>query len=334
MEFKMMIRSFSVGVFCCAALSSCDKAKEIATKAKEVVEQQIESSASKSEEAGGPADTDLQALVDETPEGFRFRNDLPFPTELTVNAVSKSKMKTRTFASSALGSEAKTFDGEIESEVEITLMGSRATVVAKDTNVLVPSAEGEKKEPKKEVVSKGGTITMQRKKDGWVPVNDGKALDFSLAGGFAGPGFDQLLKENGLLARPFWFGKKRLKTGDEVTLEGDHLEMLGFKKSSGTIRLKFERTEAVHGHPCGVFSISGSAANQLSEFLGASGGEQDVTIESGTIWLSLIYPIVLKEDVDAVVSIRAGKGKENLRRSDGKSNISGERKWKISAGTP
>ncbi|HVJ45160.1 MAG TPA: hypothetical protein VM511_02165 [Luteolibacter sp.] len=328
----MMIRSFSLGVFCCVAVSSCDKAKDIATKASKVVAEQIESSPAKSAAPGGPADADLQALVDETPEGFRFRNDLPFPTQVTVNAVSRSKMKTRSFSSSALGTEARTFDGEVESEVDVTLMGSRATVVAKDTNILVPSAEGEKKEPKKEVAVKGGSITMDRKKDGWVPVSDGKALDFSLAGRFAGPGFEQFLTDYGLLARPFWFGKKRLKIGDEVTLEGDHLEMLGFKKSSGTIRLKFERTEAVHGHPCGVFSISGSAANHLSEFLGASGGEEDMTIESGMIWLSLLYPIGLKEDLNAVVSIRAGKGKENLRRSDGKSNIIGERKWKNSAG--
>jgi hypothetical protein len=328
MEFDRMLRPVFLGLICCLSVSSCEKARNLASKAKDVVKQQVGGGANKKDGKGGPVDPELKDLIDETPEGIRLRNDLPFPSKVTVSTEIRAKMDLRYFASSPLGREAKNFNGVVEQKLEMTLDGATATLVQEDTRV-VPDLPDEP-EKKAEVLMKGGSITMVRKKDGWAPSGNGKSIDFSFAAKVAGPEFTAHVEENGLSPRRFWFGKGRLKQGDVLTLAGDHLEMLRFTKSSGTIELKFEGIEAIHGHPCGVFSISGAAATRIRDFLGSGTGGGDLTLESGKLWLSLLYPIVLREEIDAIFSVRAGKMDENLSRSDGKVSYVTERKWKIS----
>lgn len=316
---------------CCVGLSSCDGARKLASKARKVVAGELAQTGS-SDVLGGPVDADLQSLVDETPEGIRFRKDLPFPTAVRVKVTSRTDLNSRVFSSSALGKEAQSFNGTIELEMEMTLAASRVTVVTKDTRKVVPPKAGEEKEATKEVLKKGGSITLERRKSGWEPVSAGTALDFSMAAAFDGPGLEKAMEEHGLSPRRFWFGQGRVKPGDALDLEGDLLQMLGFRKSSGKVTLTFEKSEAVHGHPCGVFAVSGNASAEISGMPGSGEGRAEVGIESGKVWLSMLYPVVMREEIDGVISIRSGKLEEkNLSRTDGRASFLIERDWKIAA---
>lgn len=329
MEFDMKIRSISLGLFCCVAVSSCDEAKSIAVKAKDAVEQQVEKVTSVVGEPAAVADSDLEALVDHTPEGYLFRKNLPFPQRVKVKTVSESTFKGRSFQSSILGSETGEIDGTFRDEVEIERNGAVGVVTHHESRFTPRSLTEDAEPPESKVVRPGGTMRMEFRNGNWSPARDGKALDFSRAADMAGRGFDDLLLENGLNPRPFWFGKRRLKIGDSVTLTKSHLGMLLYSETGGRLDLKLERIEAIHGHPCGVFSVTGNVMVAKPKLSSMGSGREDITIESGNIWMSLLYPIVLKEDVTAVVSSRAGDSKSNLQRTHGTLHARLERKWTI-----
>ncbi len=50
------------------------------------------------------------------------------------------------------------------------------------------------------------------------------------------------------------------------------------------------KTGGVDGHPCAAFSVTGDySRNQFPDFEGVF-TDEEVTIESGKLWLSLIHP--------------------------------------------
>ncbi len=315
--------------FCCLTLASCDKAKHLADRAKEAVVEKVE------EVKGGMAgekpaapDAALQSLVDHTEEGYLFRKDLPFPAHLKVKTHSGMRFKGRHFQASLLGQGSGSIDGDFKEGSEIEKNGETVSVQLHESvfTSAVPAGE-ELPEDHKKVIRRAASLKMERKGRNWVPAS--KEIDFLAASAITGPGMDAELVENGLLPRPFWFGKRRLKIGDEVTLAGDHLLMMGPSKAKGRIRLKLESIEPFDGHPCGVFSISGavdgSAINRFSE----GRQEENYTIESGKVWLSLVHPIVLKEEIDAVVTSKSGEGKSVSSHTQGRAAILIEREWRV-----
>ena len=156
------------------------------------------------------------------------------------------------------------------------------------------------------------------------------------AGGFAAvavsrdlaPVFDVLLQENGLAPRPQWFAKKRLKPGDELVLTGPTLPVLVSGDAKGTLKLKLESFGAVAGHPCGVFAVSGEYSRRQFPSFDGQFTDEDVTIQSGKVWLSLIHPLVLKWETEMVQSIRTGgKGGQRMQ-AQGSVKQSLVRAWK------
>ncbi|MBX3743211.1 MAG: hypothetical protein KF712_19655 [Akkermansiaceae bacterium] len=312
---------------CCLSLPSCDKAKEIASKAQVAVEEvkaDLTDRVNARDTEIAP-DADLQPLVDHTAEGYLFRKDLPFPSHLTVRVVEKSRIKGRYFESSLLGSGGVPISGEFENRRELELRSGMISVTSRDRTFIPDNLpEGKDPEEAKKVVRKGAKKDFVRKDGKWTP--SGTARDFSsmvAAGTDPGQGFS----DDCIMPRPFWFGKKRLQSGDEVVLSGPHLAMVGFQGATGEIRLKFIGPEAVGGHPCGAFSLSGLVDSAGSGLLGDDVKEGRISISSGKLWFSLIHPVVLKEEWDAVITAKSGDGKSLSSQLQGSAAMRVEREW-------
>ena len=117
------------------------------------------------------------------------------------------------------------------------------------------------------------------------------------------PVFEDLLIEDGLAPRALWFGKKRYKVGDKLTVTDDFLPMLVGGKAKGNLKVTLESFDAVNGHPCGVFSVAGDfTRKQFPDFNGSITNEE-VTIESGKLWLSLLYSLILREETDGTTGM-------------------------------
>ncbi len=115
--------------------------------------------------------------------------------------------------------------------------------------------------------------------------------------------------------------------GAEIVLTGEALSMLVGGGATGTLNLKLESIGAVAGHPCGVFSVTGDYSRR--QFPAFSGGftDEDVTIQSGKVWLSLIHPLVLKWEMDTIQSFKTGeKGGQQLQ-AQGTSKVSTTLEW-------
>ena len=313
---------------CCLSLPSCDKAKEIASKAQVAVE---EVGAELTDRVNGtegevPPDADLQALVDHTGEGYLFRKDLPFPSHLTVRVVEKSRVKGRYFESSLLGAGGAPISGEFRNEHEFGMRSGVISVTSRDRTFLPANLpEGQDPEDAEKVVRKGGKMDFVRKDGKWTPA--GNVRDFSVMAAVAGTDIGAGFSNNCIMPRPFWFGKKRLQPGDEVMLAGPHLGMVGFQGGKGEIRMKFIGPEHVGGHPCGVFSISGQLDHAGSGWLAGDPSEGRITIGSGRIWFSMVHPVVLKEEWDAVITAKSGDGEGLSSQLQGSVSIRVEREW-------
>lgn len=312
----------------CLALSSCDKVKSLAEKAKSTIASEL---AKKSgESADSKPDPALQALVDQTPEGAVFRKDLPFPNRVAVTIIQRSEISGRFSQKSELGSQVDTLKGTVSTTSKVERSGDTVSFTLVESIFTEPVLEGA--DPKKEPVPKvleppSAPFEFVRSGSSW---KSAVSTDFRIASRAQtiAPFFDQLLVENTLVPRELWFGKKRHKIGDELNVAAEFIPMLITGKAKGQLKLKLESFEAVHGHPCGVFSVTGDfTRKQFPNFSGAVTNE-DVTIESGKFWLSLLYPLILKEDLAIIRTENAG-GQGGLSTS-GRSwaKVSTIREWK------
>ncbi len=98
---------------------------------------------------------------------------------------------------------------------------------------------------------------------------------------------------------------------------------------NGTIEIVVKGMEGVHGHPCAVFEVSGSyVESQKDNGQGQTvGGE--ATIDKGKIWCSLLYPIVLRSDLDLIVSWKTLEGGKLVSQMQGTVNHKMHRDWKV-----
>lgn len=311
--------------------ASCDKAKNIAEQATSTVKESINKATG---EGGGKVDPELQKLVDQTDEGLVFRKDLPFPARIEVNASTSSQMNIRLLAASAIERNSKMLSGVMESTDKFERSGDHVRFTQGKISLTDPTALDSEDKPK--VIDDNPLNSLMeieaprefRRRDGMWRADE--------AGGFAaaavakeiGPVFDVLLQEHGLAPRPQWFAKRRVKTGGEIVLTGPALAMLVSGGATGTLKLKLESTGEVAGHPCGVFSVSGDYSRR--KFPSFSGGftDEDVTIQSGKVWLSLIHPLVLKWDIDTIQSFKTGDKGGQLIQGQGTSKITITREWK------
>ena len=310
------------------ASSSCDKAKDLANKAKSAVVGQI---AKKAGESGSnEPDPALQKLVDETPEGFVFRKDLPFPSKIEIRTTRRHELSGRFFEASAIGSHAQIIKGTQTAVTKLERAGSQVRYTMEQFTFTEPVIEGADKSKQpvvKELAPPSKPQVFCQSGSTWKSENSGNFQAAVLSRQLS-PVFDSLLVENTLAPRTLWFSKRRFKIGDKLTVAGDSLPMLVTGNAKGSLELTFESTESVKGHPCGVFAVSGNfSRKQFTDFDGIL-TDQEVTIQSGKLWLSLIYPLILREETETIQSTKSGGSGGLAARGQGSIKVSVIREWK------
>lgn len=311
------------------SLVSCDKAKEIADKATAAAKEKITAQIASSKEQ---ADPELQKLVDETPEGVIFRKDLPFPTRLEVQTIRRNTIVGRNFQPSAIDKSVELINGTkvIHFKLERTAQQVRYTLEKSD--FILPLAEGaDPDDPPASDPTKSAPaarpISFRKTGSTW-KAEDTDTFRSELISKQIIPVFDQLLIENALAPRPLWFSKKRLKPGDEVLVTDATLPMLFEGQAKGELTLVLDSIEPVAGHPCGVFKVTGDySRKKIADFEGNL-IDEEVTIQSGKLWLSLIYPLVLREELDTIQTFRSSQSGGQAVRGQGTVKVSTTRDWK------
>jgi hypothetical protein len=312
--------------------ASCDKAKDLAEQATSTVKERITEAAAQ----GGDAQTDpeLQKLVDLTDEGVVFRKDLPFPARIEVITSASSHQNFRILEASAIERKSTTLIGVMESIDKFERSGDHVRHTQGKSRFIDPTVKDSDGKPKvitdnplKNLMAAEITREFHRRDGEWRADQAGGFAAAAVAREIA-PFFDLLLQEHGLAPRPQWFAKRRVKTGEQLVLTGDALAMLVSGEATGTLNLKLESLGAVAGHPCGVFSVTGDYSRQ--QFPSFAGGftDEDVTIQSGKVWLSLIHPLVLKWEIDTIQTFKTGDTGGPRIQGQGSAKITISREWK------
>lgn len=311
-------------------ICSCDKAKDLANKTSSAVKRQIDAKTGGKD--AGKADPELEKLVDRNDEGVLFRKDLPFPSRIDVRTTRRSEIAARIYQTSAIDKRSESINGDRihVSKLERSATQVRYTLEQSSFSVPTKDEEGARKtvaNPLEQIAPSVKPITFRKSGNAWKCEDSEGFRAVSLAREIA-PVFNELLIENALLPRAVWLGKKRMKPGDQIEIKGELLPMLVAGKSKGTLQLKLDGFEPVSGHPCGVFTITGDfSRKQRPDFEGVL-TDEDVTIDSGKVWLSLIHPLVLKEEYDTIQSFKTGGQGGLTGRGQGTIKLSIEREWK------
>ncbi len=327
-----MIRRSIPLLLCCLVVVSCDKVKKLADQAKAAVENKISGKSSAS--ADSKPDAALQKLVDQTPEGVIFRKDLPFPSHIEVLTTLREEMTGRFYQTSAIEHRAEDMKGTKVVITKLERSGDQVRYSLEQSSFTAPLPDGADApkepvtDPLKQAAPAGKPMIYRKSGKGW----QGSGSDGFRAAALSkqlSPVFDLLLVENALAPRTLWLGKRRFKAGDKIPVAESSLPMLLTGKATGSFNLIFEKTEVVDGHPCGVFSVTGDfSRKQFPDFEGTL-TDQDVTIESGKIWLSLLYPIVLRQELDTIQTTKSGGHGGTSERGQGKVKVTLDRAWKI-----
>ncbi|MGB6220906.1 hypothetical protein [Haloferula sp.] len=287
---------------------------------------------------GGEVSEALDALVSRSDDGVRFRRDLPFPPRLEVRMIqSLDYQNVRVVEVSALGKNASTLNFETETEIwcsknpglfELRLEAAGRRVLAEDEE----SGELPKLESDRVSELEGESLSFALTESGWRARLGAGAVDFkkavwadSLEGGVP-----QLMVETGGHPRVQWFSSSRVwKAGDEIVLTGSALKILDPFDVSGRVRLRFDGSEAVGGHPCGVFLITGDM--RVDDQLQVDGSHQDtdISITSGKIWASLLHPVILREEYETVQTLTKREGKRGgpEKKMQGSFRVKKSRNW-------
>lgn len=307
---------------------SCDKAKNLANQARSAVESRL---------AGQPGltgetkpDPTLQKLVDQTPEGVVFRKDLPFPGQIEVKTVRRQELSGRFFEASAIEAHAQILKGTQTNVTQLERAGGQVRYTLVQSIFAEPVIEGadKSKQPVVKELAPPSKPRLFRQSGATWKSDDSEGFRAAALSKQLSPVFDSLLVENTLAPRPLWFGKRRFKVGDQLAVSGKSLPMLLTGNAKGTLNLTLQSIEAVKGHPCGVFAVTGDfSRKQCADFEGNL-TDEEVAIQSGKLWLSLIYPIILREETDTIQSTRSGGGGGLAARGQGSVKVSVIREWK------
>jgi hypothetical protein len=281
----------------------------------------------------------LEELVDRTEAGYLFRKDLPFPQKIRAEVRTTSRIRQRGVTESLFGKTAVVLDGTISNRAGGERNGNEAVeqtyifaynpakkeeaVAEKKGAFSFLSEETGKAETKLEP-KPAAKLPFRLTKGGWVLAGDELTAAKATVTSRMAP--HQELAALGLVERRYWFGANRLKIGDEVTVSGDHLEMVDGMKGAGTLVIKLQGMEKIDGHPCGLFSMSGNYTT------GIATGQDDATeakmsLTSGKIWMSLLYPLVLKQEMEGITSERQGQRGGVGAHTQGTVEISTECEW-------
>ena len=312
----------------CLAVFSCEKAKNLANEARLKVESELAKHGGQSGE--GKADAELQKLVDQTPEGVVFRKDLPFPAKLEVKTTRVQEVSQRIIKSSAIENQATTLKGTQTTVTRLERDGDQVRYTLVESTFALPvieNADDSKKPAATQAAPPSKPVVFRKTDSTWKADTSGGFRAVSLSQ-ILSPVFEDLLVENALAPHSLWFGKKRFKIGDQLTVPEKSLPMLIAGNAKGTLKLTLKSIDAVNGHPCGMFEVTGDYnRKRVPDFEGVL-TDEDVAIRSGKLWLSLIYPVVLKEELDTIQSTRTGGQGNAATRGQGSIKVSVAREWK------
>lgn len=318
-------------------LSGCDKAKTLVETAKTEIKQRVNKTEKSKQNATNP---EFEKLIDRTAEGTVFRKDLPFPNHLEVTMSQRADIAARVFQSNAFGQGSSPMKGVMTVVEKIKRDGDVVTRAVEEMSFSDPAADAanndtkspnNKKAPNSQAkpssdLPKPKPLSMRNRGKTWEAVNKTDFYSAALASQLA-PVFDDLLVEYGLSPRPLWFSKHRLKIGDEIEIFGKLLPMLVVGDADGSLKLKLVAFESLAGHPCGVFSIKGSYKRH--RFINFEGKtiDEDVTVESGKIWLSVVYPLIIKHELDTIQSYTEGSSGNPQSRIQGAIKVARSITW-------
>jgi hypothetical protein len=313
------------------ATVSCDKASKLASDASASAKRMMNG---KKQSSAGEVDPALKKLVDQTAEGAVFRKDLPFPKRLEVRTTRRSEIAGRFFQTSAIGKQAENINGtrtqtskleRTETQVRYTHEQSTFTIPSKDKPEEGPKAVAN---PLETTAPSNKPITFLKSGASW-KCDEAEGFRAIVLSKQLSPVFDHLLVDNALSPRPLWFGKRRMKIGEQIIATGESLAMIVAGDAKGSITLKLEAFEPVEGHPCGVFSVKGDYSRKKFPDFDGKITDEEVTIQSGKMWFSLIHPIILKEELDTVQTFKSGGYGGLEGRVQGTVKVSVTRTWKI-----
>ncbi|BCU75596.1 hypothetical protein [Luteolibacter sp. LG18] len=323
-------------LLCCSCLVSCDKVKQAVAdaKAKATSASSPDKKATEEKAAAAAIDPALEAQIDKTEEGVRFRKDLPFPAKLTAREVTKMDGKSlRLTKHSELGNETGTFNGSTETTHLWKREGDRLSLTI-ERDAFVPAMlpqQGKEPAPQPVAVESEATglsATFRQTGGKWKAEN-GRGGDFRRIVWVENvePGIGDMAVAAGALPCGFWFGKPRFKEGAAFPLTGDGLRLLFGESPAGKIDLVYEGIEGIGGHPCGRFSFRGTCSRK--NVIGSDGKKSnfDYTIDSGKIWLSLLYPVVMKREMEAILTMTQNSGGVSTRMQ-GPASFSTTVEWK------
>ena len=311
-------------------LASCDKAREVVNDASAKVREKVVNATAAKEE---PTDPELAKLVDRNEEGAVFRKDLPFPSRIEVNATTTSDLQMRVFESSAIERRSTTVSGLMTGKEKIERNGDHVRHSRSEMRLTDPTAKDADGKPKVVAdnplgVSGPGPQRVFQRRNGKWEAAAGSGFAVTAQSKDLAPVLDLLLQEHGLAPRPQWFAKRRVKIGEEITLTGDSLSVLIGGDAKGTLKLKLESFSAVNGHPCGVFSLSGDYSRQQYPSFDGVFTDEEITIQSGKVWLSLIHPLVLQWEMDTIRTFKTGAKGGQRQQGQGTAKVSLVREWK------
>jgi len=321
---------------------SCDKAKDAVTAAREKF-RGADPSAPAS--PGGDVAPDLASQVDSDAQGVRFRRDLPFPVEIGIRSVERVEyLEARIVNTSALGIDTAPLSGKHETIANFRRKGSQLNIQIEKSGRLVEEVVEEKgkKMPvipvadavrEREAAAKrleGAAMDFRLTNQGWRQPESKGAMDFSrmVWGKELQAALPQVMPAEGVLPRTQWFSStRRWNGGDKFELSGESLALLFPGKCSGKVTLTYEVAEAMEGHPCGRFAVSGDVSVKGRANVEGAIGDQEISIRSGKVWCSLLHPLVLREELDTVQTVTTGSGGATVK-VQGSVAIVRARQWK------
>jgi hypothetical protein len=323
----MKLQYIPIPLLCLAAFS-CEKAKNLANQARSTVEGELAKHAGQAGDS--KPDPELQKLVDQTPEGAIFRKDLPFPAKLDIKTTRVQELSQRGVQSSAIENQPTTVKGTRTTVTRLERDGDQVRynlVESTFAEPVIENADDSKKPAVSQLAPPSKPVVFHKTGSVWKADNSEGFRAVSLSKNLA-PVFDELLVDNALAPHTLWFGKKRFKIGDQLTVPEKSLPMLLAGNAKGTLTLTLKSFEAVNGHPCGMFEVTGNYdRKQAPDFEGVL-TDEEVAIRSGKLWLSLIYPIILKEELDTIQTTRTGGQGNAATRGQGTIKVSVIREWK------
>jgi hypothetical protein len=306
---------------------SCDRAKKIVNEARMAVESGIAQS-NKPAKDETVVDPELQSQVDQNADGVVFRKDWPFPGGVSVKVTRKSEVVTRMVEKSEIDTQKQTVKGTETLVTHFERKGNQVSYTRAEHTFqepLPPNSDPTKAPPIRVLSPPAAPCLFMKSGSKWKHAgNDFRSASLAQT---ISPYFEHLLVENCLSPRTLWLGKQRFKVGDQLPVSGSFLPMIVAGNAKGKLSLMLEAFEAVNGHPCGVFSISGDYNRSKAPDFEGNLVDEEVTISSGRIWLSLLYPIILKEELDTIQSYKSGGQGGLVKQGQGSIKVSVTREW-------